>query len=84
MSTTYTEQGLPEDVKTVLQALKNASENHLAAFERNLNRPGSGQGLRTGSRRAGCGAPAYGRRNQPGNAADSGSRPRDGRGRRGN
>lgn len=79
------QEGLPEDVKTVLQALKNASENHLAAFERNLNRPGSGQGLRAGSRRADeGGAPAYGRRNQPGNAADSGSRPRDGRGRRGN
>ena len=28
------QEGLPEDVKTVLQALKNASENHLAAFER--------------------------------------------------
>lgn len=79
------QEGLPEDVKLVLQALKNASEKHLAAFERNLNKPGAGQGSRAGSRWTDEGsAPAYGHRNRPGKAADSGSRPRDGRGRRGN
>jgi hypothetical protein len=41
---------LPEDVKTVFTALMNASENHLAAFERAGDRPGTGLGNTAGNR----------------------------------
>ena len=38
----FLEQDLPENVRLVFSALKNASENHLAAFERNVSRLESG------------------------------------------
>lgn len=38
MYETFIEQDIPDDVKEVLELLKNASENHLEAFKRNLDR----------------------------------------------
>lgn len=39
------QDNLPEDVKDVFEALKNASENHLKAFERNSENSNSGRGF---------------------------------------
>ncbi|SMC86903.1 ferritin-like domain-containing protein [Papillibacter cinnamivorans] len=38
----FLKQDLPDDVRAVFTALKNASENHLAAFEKNADRLESG------------------------------------------
>lgn len=37
MYESFLEQDLPEDIRYTFEALKNASENHLEAFERNVN-----------------------------------------------
>jgi hypothetical protein len=50
VAATLAQADLPEDVKDVFQALKKASENHLAAFQRNLDKPGDGQASRSGNR----------------------------------
>jgi hypothetical protein len=47
---------LPDDVRIVFEALKTASEHHLAAFERGLARPGDGTNAGAGN-----GYGAYGR-----------------------
>lgn len=86
MYETFLQQdGLPEDVEGVFEALKRASENHLAAFQRNLDKPGDGQASRGGNRWADDSAAGNdGNRNQPGDTGDNGTRNGRGRGRRGN
>ena len=77
--------GLPEDVKDVFEALKKASESHLAAFQRNVDKPGDEQASRSGIRWADDStAGAYGNRNQSGDTANDGVQAWNGRGRRGN
>lgn len=79
------QDGLPEDVKGVFEALKRASESHLQAFQRNSDKPGDGQGFRGGNRWADDNNDrTYGNRNQPGNTSDDGAQVQNGRGRRGN
>ena len=79
------QEGLPEDVEGVFEALKKASESHLAAFQRNLDKPGDGQASRSGIRWADdSAAGTYGNRNQSGDTEDSSTQNRRGQGRRGN
>ena len=79
------QEGLPEDVEDVLEALKRASENHLAAFQRNLDKPGDGQASRSGIRWADDSAAVNdGNRNQSGDTEDDGTQNRKGQGRWGN
>ena len=76
------QEGLPEDVKGVFEALKKASESHLQAFQRNVDKPGSSQAPRGGSRREDDGAGgAYGNRSQSGDTANEGAQNWNGRGR---
>ena len=76
------QDGLPEDVEDVFEALKRASENHLTAFQRNLDKPGIGQASRVGNRWTdGSAAGNGGKWNQPGDGCIRNGR---GRGRRGN
>ena len=76
---------LPEDVKDVFEALKKASESHLAAFQRNLDKPGDGQASRSGNRWSDDNSSAqYGNRNQSGDTQNDGVQNRNGQGRRGN
>lgn len=59
-----TQKDLPEDVKLAFTALRNASRNHLAAAERNVQRNSKTQGYGRGGRRntdVGSGTPAQGR-----------------------
>ncbi len=77
--------GLPEDVKDVFEALKKASESHLEAFQRNLDKPGDGQASRSGNRWADDNTTGtYGNLNQSGDMANDGAQSQNGRGRRGN
>ena len=79
------QEGLPEDVKDVFEALKKASASHLQAFQRNADKPGDGQASRSGNRWADENETrTYGNRNQSGSTADDGARACKGRGRRGN
>lgn len=79
------QEELPEDVKYVFEALKKASESHLQAFQRNVDKPGDGQASRSGNRWTDDSITGtYGNRNQSGNATDDGAQARNGRGRRGN
>lgn len=79
------QEGLPEDVEGVFEALKRASESHLQAFQRNAEKPGNGQASRSGSRWPdGSTSGAYGNRNQSGDTANEGSQNWNSRGRRGN
>ena len=45
----FLSQNLPDDVRAVFEALQDASESHLAAFERGLSRPGIGTNSGAGS-----------------------------------
>ena len=45
------QENLPEDLKLVFEELKKASENHLQAFQNNVNKPGAGQGNGGGKNR---------------------------------
>ncbi len=79
------QEGLPEDVRDVFEALKRASENHLQAFQRNADKPGDGMASRSGNRWTDEGETRpYGNRNQSGSTEDDGTQARKGRGRRGN
>jgi len=79
------QEGLPEDVKDVFEALKKASESHLAAFQRNADKPGDGQASRSGNRWADDDSGAvYGNRNQSGDTQNDGVQNQNGRGRWGN
>jgi len=79
------QEGLPDDVKDVFEALKRASESHLQAFQRNADKPGNGQGTRNGNRWANDNNIAvYGNQNQSGDIQNDGAQNRGGRGRRGN
>lgn len=49
MYETFLKQDLPDDVKAVFTALKNASESHLAAFERGVARSDGTLGTGTGA-----------------------------------
>jgi hypothetical protein len=50
MYETFLEQdGLPDDVRAVFTALKNASENHLAAFQRSVDRSDGALGAGAGA-----------------------------------
>lgn len=75
MYESFLKENLPDDVREVFEALMNASEKHLAAFQRqvdgvtggsgngNGNGNGSGTGIQTGKGNGGTGGNGQGNRN---------------------
>ena len=71
MYESFLKENLPDDVREVFEALMNASEKHLAAFQRQVdgvtggsgNGNGSGTGIQTGKGNGGTGGNGQGNRN---------------------
>ena len=73
MYESFLKESLPDDVREVFEALMNASEKHLAAFQRqvdgvtggsrNGNGNGTGTGIQSGKGNAGTGGNGHGNRN---------------------